>query len=200
MPDAKDLASMPLEERTKLKWNDSRILDYVGLVEAQFNIPKDSLRTLLYSENSYIDKKTGDVKLNTTNDSTVVSRAKARGVMQITDKAQTFLEGRWKHNALDPIENIWYAADLFDHILNKESKGNVVAAIANYNGGSKQRNLVLKNKMPNKKETADYLRKAAFHADTFDSEDVPKNTEPQPQQQVAQTTVEQPSPEQTAMP
>lgn len=177
MPTWKELADLPLEQRTKLKWNDPRILDYVRAVEAQFTLPANALRTLLYSENSFIDKS-GKVQLNTTNDSTTVSKAKARGIMQFTDATMKLMEDRWKHNATDPLENVWFAADYLNHTLHKQYKGNIVAAIADYNGGWKQAKNVLKNTMPTSKQTTDYLKKAAHHSSVFDSEEQEASTQP----------------------
>jgi len=198
MPTWKELADLPLEQRTKLKWNDPRILDYVRAVEAQFMLPANALRTLLYSENSFIDKS-GKVQLNTTNDSTTVSKAKARGIMQFTDATMKLMENRWKHNAADPLENVWFAADYLNHTLHKQYKGNIVAAIADYNGGWKQAKNVLKNMMPTSKQTADYLKKAEHHAAVFDSEEQPEITAA-PTPAPTPTPVEQPNLEQTAMP
>lgn len=176
----KELETLPVEERTKLKWNDPRIIDYVRTVERQFELPTDSLRTVLYAENSYFDK-TGEVRLNENNDSTTVSKAKARGIMQFTDATMKLMQNRWMHNALDPLENVWFAADYFSHVLNKQYKGNIVAAIADYNGGPKQASSVLKNQIPKSRETADYLRKAQHHSSMFESEmAAPKPTETRP--------------------
>ena len=182
----KELETMPLEERTKLKWNDPRIIDYVRTVEKERTLPTDSLRTLLYTENSYIDKD-GQVKLNENNDSTTVSKSKARGIMQFTDATMKLMNNRWMHNALDPLENIWYAADYFSHTLNKQYNGNLVAAIADYNGGPKQAGNVLKNMMPESKQTADYLRKAQHHATGFEAEMEAARPKPAPKPTVAET-------------
>jgi hypothetical protein len=171
----KELQKLSVEERSKLKWNDPRIIDYVSTVEQQFNLPKHSLLTVLHAENSYIDKS-NSVKLNTSNDSTTVSKAMARGVMQFTDATMSLMNGRWKHKADDPLENVWFAADYFSHTLNNQYKGNVVAAIADYNGGPENKKKGIKNalnvmvgKLPDSKETKDYLTKAAFFANSFEA-------------------------------
>jgi hypothetical protein len=119
------------------------------------------------------------------------------------------MENRWVHNAADPLENVWFAADYLNHTLHKQYKGNIVAAIADYNGGWTQAKNVLKNKMPTDKQTADYLKKAEYHASVFDSEEQPEIAAKPSDTQLAAveeppaqapTPVEQPNLEQTAMP
>lgn len=180
-----ELETLPVEERSKLKWNDPRIIDYVRTVEKEFSLPTDALRTVLYSENSYFDKS-GEVKLNEKNDSTTVSKSKARGIMQFTDATMKLMNNRWTHNALDPLENVWFAADYFNHVLNKQYKGNIVAAIADYNGGPKQADNVLKNTMPSSKQTADYIRKAQHFASMFEAE--MEAAKPKPTKQIIAET------------
>lgn len=166
MDTVKELSKMPPEKRAKVKWNDQRILDYISLVEKQFELPKNSLRTILYAENSGMDKD-GKITPSKGNDS-YTSSGVAKGLMQFTGATMKLMNGRWKHDPTDPIQNVWFAADYFKHTLEKQYKGNVVAAIADYNGGYKEAKYVLENKLPAAKETADYLKKAQYFANTFE--------------------------------
>lgn len=154
-----ELKKMTPEERSKLKWNDPRLIAATDRMEMLHDVPKGSLRALLFSENSYFDKKTKEIK-SSNNDSHAVSQAKARGVMQFTPGTMKLQNGMFDHNPLDPIESINAAGKYMKYVLTNQYKGNVPAAIADYNGGPKQAKAVLEGKRPPSPETAEYLDKA----------------------------------------
>jgi hypothetical protein len=159
MPAVKELLKMSVEERSRLKWNDPRILDVASKIAIKHNIPPSLMLAILYSVNSYFDKKTKQLSYSN-NDSHTVSSALARGLMQITDNTRENLkDGLFKHNVLDPVENLAAAARYLQVTL-KQYKGNVAAVIADYNGGPPQAAYVMKGKLPEKPETREYVLKS----------------------------------------
>lgn len=155
MKELDELMAMPVEERSKLPWNDSR-LDFVAKkLEEQFKLPEDSLRALKYAENTGLVN--GKISLSK-NDSTAVSPAGARGIMQIMPSTMELQGGKFKHNHLDPVESLYTAASYLSTTM-QQYKGNVAAAFADYNGGPKAAKDVLKGKRPKNKETNNYLTK-----------------------------------------
>jgi SLT domain-containing protein len=159
MPAVKELLKMSVDERSRLKWNDPRILDVASKIAIKHDIPPSLMLAILYSENSYFDKKTKQLSYSN-NDSHTVSSALARGLMQITDNTREKLkDGLFKHNVLDPIENLAAAARYLQVTL-KQYKGNVAAVIADYNGGPPQAAYVMKGKLPENPETKEYVLKS----------------------------------------
>lgn len=161
-----ELLNMPVEERTKLPWHDQRLSYVASKLEQQYGLPAGVLRAIKFAENTGLDDKGQISKSN--NDSTAQSRVGAQGIMQIMPATQKLQKGAFKHNPLDPIESLDAAARYMKHTLTKQYKGNVVAAIADYNGGPTQAKYVLKGKKPAAKETANYLKKVeAFFSTEF---------------------------------
>lgn len=154
-----ELIALPVEERSKLKWNDPR-LDYVATqLEKQYKMPEGVLRAVKYAENTgLVNGKISESK----NDSTAVSSAGASGIMQFTKRTMGL---GFEHNTADPIESLNAAAKLLSDD-NKRFKGNWAATFAQYNGGNKQSRLVLDGKRPNVKETDDYLKKIQNYWET----------------------------------
>jgi soluble lytic murein transglycosylase-like protein len=153
-----ELMKMPLEERTKLTWHDPKIVSLAEATEKKYNLPPGSLRAIKYAENSYI--KNGVVQQNLKQNSTATSPAGAQGIMQIMPATQKLQNGMFKHNPLDPVENIDAAGRYLQFTLKNQYKGNLLAAIADYNGGPKQAKAVMAGKKPTAKETDDYMIKA----------------------------------------
>ncbi len=153
-----ELMNMPVEERTKLKWHDPRIMSLTEATEKKYGLPTGSLRAIKYAENSYI--KDGVVQQNLNQDSTAKSPVGAQGVMQIMPATQNLQNGMFRHNPLDPVENIDAAARYLQFTLKNQYKGNLLAAIADYNGGPRQAKAVMQGKRPSAKETDDYMIKA----------------------------------------
>lgn len=164
-----ELLSMPVEERAKLKWNDERLAYVADKLEDQYGIPKGVLQAIKYAENTYIDKADGTVKPSE-NTSEAKSEKGAEGLMQIMPTTREKLQGGlFQHNPLDPVESLDAAARYVNYTLNKQYKGDVLAVIADYNGGPSAGKNVLKNKQPPSKETRDYLKKARHFFETWKS-------------------------------
>lgn len=135
---------MPPEERSKIKWNDPRIDALATALETLHKLPENSLKALKYAENAGSD-----------NASDAVSLKQAKGMMQFIPSTLS----KYPHNVLDPVENLDAAARYFSDVLNKQYKGNVLAAFADYNGGPSQAKLVMEGKRPSFGETHNYMKK-----------------------------------------
>jgi soluble lytic murein transglycosylase-like protein len=185
MADWKSLAKQPIDVLQKVKYNDPRLDAFTSVVEDRYGLPRDLLLAV---------KNAGE-RSNTTQ----VSKKGAKGVMQFIDATRKIYPHDWR----DPFASIDAAGRYFVDLM-KMSKGDPKAAIAQYNGGTKSRQAVMRGEEIPFEETRKYWsRIQGYMEDRYNQglyNPVPKNTEPQPQQQVAQNTVEQPSPEQTAMP
>lgn len=159
-----ELQKMPAEERTKLPWHDPKLMKLAEATEKKFNLPDGSLRALMFAENSYI--KDGKIQQNLKQTSTAKSPKGAQGVMQFMPASQELQGGMFRHNALDPVENINAAGKYLQFTLKNQYKGNVLAAFADYNGGPRQAKAVLQGKLPPAKETADYMSKVKNYYET----------------------------------
>jgi membrane-bound lytic murein transglycosylase MltF len=151
-----ELKAMSPEARSKLKWNDPMIEALTEKLEQAEGLPQHSLKALKFAENT--GYKNGKLEFSN-NDSTAVSPAGAKGMMQFMDKTQELQGGMFKHNHLDPVESLAAAAKYFKYTLTNQYKGNVAAAFADYNGGPNAAKQVLAGKKPSVPETANYLEK-----------------------------------------
>lgn len=166
MPAIKELSKMTVEERSKLKWNDPRLLYVASKIAEKNDVPPAVLLAILHAENSYFDKKTGALKYSN-NDSHAVSQAGAEGVMQMMKNTREKLrDGLFKHNVLDPVENLDASARYLKETI-KQYKGNYAAVIADYNGGPKQAAYVMGGSLPKAPETNEYVKKAMENLRTF---------------------------------
>jgi soluble lytic murein transglycosylase-like protein len=126
------------EELKTVKYNDVRLDSFASDVETKYNLPQGIVEAL---KNAGERSNTGQV-----------SPAGAKGVMQFMDKTRE----AYQHDVDNPLASIdasgRYMADLL-----KQYKGNAIAAIAAYNGGTAAGNAVLAGKEPPAKETRDYI-------------------------------------------
>ena len=160
-----ELSKMSVAERSKLKWNDPRLDEVATMLEKQKNLPEGTLRALKYAENT--GYKDGKVSMSN-NDSSVVSPTGAKGIMQFLDSTKKLQKGKFDHNHLDPIESLNAAGELLKYTLTNQYKGNVAAAIADYNHGPTAGKEVMQGKQPTNKEAATYLKKATtWYQDNF---------------------------------
>jgi len=173
----KKLQSMSPESRAKLKWNDPIIVEYTKAVEDKLGLPEGVGRAILYAENR-----------GTKHDSHTVSSANARGLMQMTDHTMKLRKGEWKHNPLDPVENIFHALRFYKEILENEYKGNIKAAFAGYNGGPENGKPVLKGKPPVAEEARGYLEKTKEWYTSYVKEKAVAKQEPPANETVADNT------------
>lgn len=179
MPAIDELSKMSVQERSKLKWYDNRLDNVATLLEKEKGLPEGSLRALKFAENT--GYKDGKVSMSE-NDSHVVSPTGAKGIMQILDSTQKLQKGKFKHNFLDPIESMNAAADLLAHTLKYQYKGNIVAAIADYNHGPSAGKEVMEGKPLSNKEAKIYVDKATEWYSRNFGEKAPKKQEPVQQQ------------------
>ena len=147
-----ELMKMSVDERSQLRWDDSRLDVVAERLEKKYEMPEGTLRAIKFAENTgYKDGKISPSK----NTSTAVSRANAKGLMQFI---QDTMKRGFEHNPLDPVESMDAAARLLSSEA-KRMKNNWAATFAQYNGGTSQGKLVMQGKKPTFKETADYLKK-----------------------------------------
>jgi hypothetical protein len=147
-----ELLKMSVDERSQLRWDDSKLDVLAERLEKKYEMPEGTLRAIKFAENT--GYKDGKISLSN-NTSTAVSSAKAKGLMQFIP--DTMKRG-FEHNPLDPVESMDAAARLLSSEA-KRMKNNWAATFAQYNGGTSQGNLVMQGKKPTFKETETYLKK-----------------------------------------
>lgn len=150
-----EIESMPVDERKALKYNSPQLDAYAAHVEQKYGLPDGVLVAI---------KNSGE-----RSNSDQVSPAGAQGVMQ-------FIPSTWKAygKGLDPTDPVHSidAAGRFWADLIKQYDGNVLAAAAHYNGGTKQGKLVASGKRPSNAETAGYVDRIERHLGAM-GKDVP---------------------------
>lgn len=150
-----DLEAMPVADRKKLKYDSPQLDAYAAHVEQKYGLPDGVLVAI---------KNSGE-----RSNSDQVSPAGAQGVMQ-------FIPSTWKAygKGLDPTDPVHSidAAGRFWADLIKQYDGNVLAAAAHYNGGTKQGKLVASGKRPSNAETAGYVDRIERHLGAM-GKDVP---------------------------
>lgn len=138
---ARQLVQMGGNERLALKYDDSRLDAYAVTAAQREGIPPEALLAI-----KNVGEKSGP---------TAVSPKGAKGVMQ-------FMDDTWaaygKGDARDPVASIDAGAKFMKDLI-KQYDGNVRAAIAHYNGGTKAGKAVAKGKAPPAKETQKYLER-----------------------------------------
>lgn len=137
MPSWKELANNP-DEFATVKYNDPRLDEFTGVVEQKYGLPQGLLLSI---------KNAGE-----RSQSWQESPAGAKGVMQFIDSTRRSYE----HDVKDPFASIDAAGRYFQDLLGRY-KGNVKAAVTEYNGGVRQAQSVAAGGQPTAKETKDYL-------------------------------------------
>jgi soluble lytic murein transglycosylase-like protein len=126
------------EELKTVKYNDVRLDSFASDVETKYNLPQGIVEAL---KNAGERSNTGQV-----------SPAGAKGVMQFMDKTRE----AYQHDVDNPLASIDASGRYMSDLL-KQYKGNAIAAIAAYNGGTAAGKAVLAGKEPPAKETRDYI-------------------------------------------
>lgn len=144
MADWRKLAQSP-EEWADLRYDDPRLDAFAHEVEDRYNLPRGVVEAL---------KNAGERTPSKSSGKPTVSPKGARGIMQfMPDTIKVF-----KHNTEDPFESIDAAGRYMADVLPRY-QGNVLAAIADYNGGPKQAKPVLEGKRPPAQETQLYIER-----------------------------------------
>ncbi len=120
-----------------MKYDDPRLDSFANTVEDRYGLPPDLIVAV---KNAGERSNTGQV-----------SKSGAKGVMQFVDGTRK----AYDHDYNDPMESIDAAGRYFSDLM-KQYKGNVKAAVAHYNGGTKAGKAVLKGQDIPFKETRDY--------------------------------------------
>lgn len=126
------------EEYSKLRNDDPRLDDFAGVVEERYGLPSGLIVAV---------KNAGEKS-----QSHEVSPKGAKGVMQFIDSTRK----AYPHDPANPFASIDAAGQYFKDLLGRY-KGNVKAAVTEYNGGGRQAKAVMAGGEPTAKETQDYL-------------------------------------------
>lgn len=125
--------------------NDPRYDAFAHAVEDRYGLPRGVLEAI---------KNAGERTPTKASGKPTVSSAGARGMMQFIPSTQA----KYKHNENDPFESIDAAGRYMADAI-AQYNGNVMAAIADYNGGPRQGRPVLEGKQPPAAETKAYLQR-----------------------------------------
>jgi len=128
----------------KFSLEKEKYINYAKKMAKQYNLPQDLFLGQLEQESNW--------------NPNAESRTGAKGIGQFQTKWHPL--GSWKfkkkEDYYDPYKSIESAA-MYMQSLNKQYNGNYMAALAHYNGGTKQGQLVASGKNPSVDETANYL-------------------------------------------
>lgn len=139
-PSWKEIVKLPPEEKVNIKYDDPRLDDFTSAVEARYELPPGLIKAV---------KNAGE-RSNTTQE----SPKGAKGVMQFIDSTRKAYE----HDYKDPLASIDAAGRYFQDLL-KKYKGNVKAAVAHYNGGTRSGKAALAGEEIPFEETRNYLKR-----------------------------------------
>ena len=133
------LAKNPEEWKT-VRYDDPRLDEFAAVVEKRYGLPPGLILAV---------KNAGE-RSNTWQE----SPKGAKGVMQFIDSTRK----DYPHDPSNPFESIDAAGQYFRDLM-KRYKGNVRAAITEYNGGRKQALAVMEGGDPTARETIEYLKR-----------------------------------------
>lgn len=149
MADWRDLAKRP-EEWATLQYDDPRLDEFAHEVEDRYGLPRGVVEAL---------KNAGERTPN--KEGKWASSPKgAKGVMQFMDPTRQ----AFGHNPQDPFESIDAAGRYMAEAIPRYN-GNVLAAVADYNGGPRQARPVLEGRTPPAAETQAYLQRIKQYMD-----------------------------------
>lgn len=126
------------DEYRKVSYDDPRLDEFTSVVEQRYQLPPGLLLAI---------KNAGE-----RSNSWQESPAGAKGVMQFVDSTRK----AYPHDYMNPFASIDASGRYFQDLM-KRYKGNVRAAITEYNGGVKQAKAVASGGEPTANETIQYL-------------------------------------------
>lgn len=144
------------EEWDKAGWDDPRLNAFAAAAEKQYGLPTGVLNALKYAERTP-PKASGR---------RTESPKGAKGIMQFMDSTRELQGGIFNHNVNDPLASIDAAAKYMVKAI-KQYDGNVLAAVADYNGGPRQAKAVLKGEDPPAAETQKYLQNVRNYMEAY---------------------------------
>lgn len=128
----------------KFNFQKEQYIDFARQMAKKYNLPEDLFLGQLEQESNWNPK--------------AVSHTGAKGIGQFQE--QWHPVGTWKFKTkedyFDPKKSIESSA-MYMSSLKNQYKGNYMAALAHYNGGGRQGQLVASGKNPNVPETANYI-------------------------------------------
>jgi soluble lytic murein transglycosylase-like protein len=142
----KALAASP-EEWKSLRYDDPRLDEFAHAVEDRYGLPRGVIEAL---------KNAGE-----RTPAGATSPKGAEGIMQFIPSTRR----AYQHNPDDPFESIDAAGRYMKDVI-AQYKGNVMAAVADYNGGPRAGNRVLQGLAPPAAETQNYLKRIRQYMNT----------------------------------
>lgn len=125
--------------------SDPRLDIFAHTVEDRYGLPRGVLEAI---------KNAGERTPAASSGKPTVSRKGAKGLMQFTDATRA----KYEHDVNDPFESIDAAGRYMADVV-EQYDGDVMAAIADYNGGPKQGKPVQAGGKPPAAETQAYLQR-----------------------------------------
>lgn len=155
---------------SEFSYNKEKYKDYARKMAKQYNLPTHLFLGQLEQESNWNPK--------------AKSHAGAVGIGQFMPNIHKV--GSWKFKSkedyFDPYKSIESAAMFMSNLKNKYN-GNYMAALAHYNGGGRQGQLVAQGKQPSYSETAKYIQLIPQKAEKYNVEpQAPVQQQPLPQQ------------------
>lgn len=139
---------------SEFKYDREKYKNYARRMAKQYNLPEHLFLGQLEQESNWNPK--------------AKSHAGAVGIGQFMPNIHKV--GSWKFKSkedyFDPYKSIESAAMFMSNLKNKYN-GNYMAALAHYNGGGRQGQLVMQGKQPNYSETAKYIQIIPQKAEKF---------------------------------
>ncbi len=146
MADWQELNNLSPEALAKVKYNDPRLDSFANAVEDRYGLPKDLLVAV---KNAGERSNTGQVSVLPN------GQPGAEGVMQFIPKTRK----DYPHDVNDPRASIDAAGRYFQDLI-KMYKGDALAAVAHYNGGTVNGKALFNNKpLPSQSETLPYIKR-----------------------------------------
>ena len=145
MADWKEVVKMTPEERSALPYNDPRLDSFTSVVEERYGLPSGPLLAVKNAgERSSTLKKSGEVN---------ASGKGAKGVMQFIDSTRK----AYQHDFMNPLASIDASGRYFKDLMERYD-GDVKAAIAEYNGGTRAARAAQRGEEIPYAETRNYLK------------------------------------------
>lgn len=144
------------EEWAKAGWNDPRLNSFAAAAEKQYGLPTGVLNALKYAERTPAPESGRRTE----------SPKGAKGIMQFMDSTRQLQGGVFDHNPADPLASIDAAAKYMVRAI-KQYDGNVLAAVADYNGGPRQAKAVVNGEDPPAAETQKYLQNVRNYMEAY---------------------------------
>jgi hypothetical protein len=162
-----------------IAWDNPQITEFTTVVEERYELPPGALQALKFAEHTPAPSS----------GRRTVSPKGAQGLMQFMPTTRRLKGGKFDHDTSNPFASV-DAAGKFFQVLIDQNEGNVLAAIADYNGGPRQAKRVKAGKVPVAAETRGYLARVKSFMSTYTPKPKPTPTPPLPKPAVDTAALE----------